>query len=145
MKETEPKGKSKGFGFYEKDTLKLRDPISVNGAEYKEIPYDFSGLTVDDMLKVDEVRLMSGCHIGLSNMADPIIQFETFCAAVAKADPLITRNDLRRMKYNDGLTAKARTVLFFGGLLEDGAHPNSGETLPNYVTMQELTQADSMA
>lgn len=134
----------KGLGFYQKDTMKLQEPLLINGVELTEIPYDFSALTVDDMLKVDEARLSAGGGVGLNQMYDPITQFEAFCAAVTRADPTISRSDLRRMKYNDGMMAKARAILFFGGTLETALPPVSGDESPNSVTTREETHPDTM-
>ena len=107
--------------------LKLRKPIYINGAERKEVRYDFDALTVTDMLDIDKARGAEGRVQPVIPKLEGYTQFMLFCAAAAKVDSAIAPEDLMRMSAHDGMAAQELARDFLLESSEDGEEEISEE------------------
>lgn len=93
-------------------THKLKKPIMINGAEVKEIPYNFEDMTARDKTEASKLFKRAGNMAGVQEL-DSDYHLYLFAAAVQKADPQIEIEDVLRMSAKDSVKAEALARDFF--------------------------------
>lgn len=86
------------------DTIKLRQPLKVNGKDLTELPYDFDLITVDGFIQAESRARKRGSGDGLAiNVAENDYSFQLYLGfeAVMAADPSIDITDLERLSGPD--------------------------------------------
>lgn len=107
------KNESKATQFEEVGLLKLRKPIMFDGAAVNELTYDFSALTVKDMLEVDKQFGRINGNLTAAPALNDTYQLLVFTAAVQQAHPGFELEDTKRMGMRDGREAAGLALSFF--------------------------------
>jgi len=94
------------------DVLKLTKPIMINGAEVKELPYDFEEMTARDKLNAGKKMKAAGIPMNAEEL-DPDYHLYLFAEAVCKADPNIDTTDVLRINAKDAQKAVTMARSFF--------------------------------
>lgn len=94
------------------ERLKLKKPIMVNGAEFKELPYDFDNLTARDKINAGK-KFKSAGFTGSLQELDPDYHLFIFAEAVSKADSSISEQDVMRMSMQDAVQASSLVRNYF--------------------------------
>jgi hypothetical protein len=109
------------------DKLTLKKPIMIDGAEVKEIKYDFDSLTTKDMAEAEKRMIVTTgqAPIGLEE-ANYTWHAYLFAAAAAKANPKADISDFLRIQGSDAFKARKLGRNFLLNA-EDGDQENSEE------------------
>lgn len=92
------------------NTLKLKNPIKINGKEVKELTYDVNEITAEAFVEAETRKFNASSKKGLNASAiemDYSMHLELGFAAIVAVNPEIDYNDLNRLKGPD-LIAVAR-------------------------------------
>ncbi|MGI1659608.1 MAG: phage tail assembly protein [Desulfitobacterium sp.] len=95
------------------ETLKLSKPIMINGAEVKELPYDFDSLTGRDKLNAGRKMKADGIPISNIEELDTDYHLYLFAEAVCKADSSIDTTDVMRIGAKESRKGAALARNFF--------------------------------
>lgn len=106
------------------DTIKLRQPLKVNGRDLDELKLDFDAITPDAFISADRESKVKKNGAG-STMAETDYTFHLYLAfeAAVAADPAIDMSDLERIKGSDLLRLMSAGRFFYlnsvtGSMLE---------------------------
>ena len=107
-----PEAFAPGVAFKEDDmdTLKLKNPIKINGKEVRELTYDVNEITADAFVEAEMRKFNAVSKKGVNAPAmemDYSMHLELGFAAIVAVNPNIDYNDLGRLKGPD-LIAVAR-------------------------------------
>ena len=85
------------------DTIKLRQPLKVNGRELTELPYDHDAVSVDQFIKAETLAKSKAGDTIVVGVAESDYSFhlELGFAAIMAADPSIDVSDLERITGRD--------------------------------------------
>jgi len=87
------------------DTLKLNNPIEINGKTISELAYDANEITVQMFAQADAVKSQSGGKAGMSSkvVAETDYGFQTYLGfmAIIAVNPEYDLKDLERIKGSD--------------------------------------------
>ena len=114
------------------DTIKLRQPLKVNGKDLTELPYDFDLITVDGFIQAESRARKRGSGDGLAiNVAENDYSFQLYLGfeAVMAADPSIDITDLERLSGPDVMSVmRAGRFFILTSAGEDGETEGSPES-----------------
>lgn len=94
------------------EVFKLSKPIMINGAEVKELPYDFENMTARDKLNASKKMKTAGIPNNVESI-DGDYHMYLFAEAVCKADSSIDTADILRMSAKDAGKAGGLAWNFF--------------------------------
>ena len=97
------------------DTIKLKNPIKVNGKEWNELPYDFDAITVEGFMRAEsEAAKTRQGQAGTVSLVETDYAFQLYLAfeAIVATAPDIDINDLKRLTGAD-VMAVMRAGRFF--------------------------------
>lgn len=86
------------------ETLKLKNPIKINGKEVKELTYDVNEITVEAFIEAEMRKFNAGTKKGVNAAAiemDYSMHLQLGLAAIVAVNADIDYNDLNRLKGFD--------------------------------------------
>ena len=108
------------------EKLILTKPILINGAEVKEISYDFDEFTAKDKINAGKRYKKDGGMISVQEL-DSDYHLYIFAEAAAKVDNSIDISDIFRMNAKDGAKAESLVRDFFFINVEDMSQLSTSE------------------
>lgn len=108
------------------EKLVLKKSIMINGAEVKEIKYDFENMTLKDMCEAE--KRMTGNGQVSTTLEEMNYSWHSyvFAAAAVKSNPGTDISDYMRLEGTDALKAK-RMARNFILTVEDGEEDSSDQ------------------
>lgn len=86
------------------ETLKLKNPIKINGKEVRELTYDVNEITAEAFIEAELRKFNAGAKKGVNAAAiemDYSMHLQLGFAAIAAVNSDIDYNDLNRLKGYD--------------------------------------------
>jgi len=112
-----------------KGVLKLKHPIMINGAEVKEVAYDFEAMTLQDMVNAEKYLINEGCVTLTTEELNMAWHSYFFAYAAAKANKGTDVLDYMRLRGRDALKARELAKNFLIGLDEEDSQVGEGRIL----------------
>jgi hypothetical protein len=122
--------------------LTLSTPITIDGKEVKELPYNLDAITIDQLIEADAARAQAHPQSNaLQKMAefDNTLHLYVGMFAIIAANPKIDINDLRRVKGFDATQLMKVGRNFF---MRQSASAPGDETEPSLSSSDSDEQSE---
>ena len=107
-------------------TIKLRNPLLVNGVDRKELTYDIEALTIDHITKAEAYKQRKGSISSTHAIFDYSLQYAIGMQAIMAVNSDISEEDLSRIKGFDVNKIAKVGIDFFKGS-EEVSEGNTSE------------------